>query len=107
MRDDYYLPTFFNDYYKWVRKCEKCVFFLGKQILVALPLHPTLSNHLFYQWGLDFIGPIKPPSSSSHKWILVAIDYFKIWIEVVALRDATNALVVEFLDGIVTRFGVP
>lgn len=61
----------------------------------------------FAQWGLDFIGPINPPSSSGHKWILAAIDYFTRWTEEVALKDATESIVVEFLDGIVTRFGAP
>ncbi|GLJ17262.1 hypothetical protein SUGI_0299520 [Cryptomeria japonica] len=50
---------------------------------------------------------INPPSSASHKWILAATDYFTRWTEAVAFRDATKASVLEFLDGIVTRFGVP
>lgn len=61
----------------------------------------------FSQWGLDFIGPINPPSSTSHKWILVATDYFTRWTEAITLKDATKSSVVEFLDGIVTTFGAP
>jgi hypothetical protein len=53
------------------------------------------------------MGPINPPSSSGHKWILAATDYFPRWIEAVALKDATKSSVVEFLDGIVTRFSAP
>ena len=56
---------------------------------------------------LDLIVPINPPSNYGHKWILAATNYFTRWIEVVAFRDATKTLVVEFLDEIVTRFGVP
>jgi len=61
----------------------------------------------FSQWGLNFIGPINPPSSSGHKWILATTDYFTRWTEVVALKDATKYLVVGFLDEIATRFGAP
>lgn len=50
---------------------------------------------------------INPPSSAGHKWILAATDYFTRWTEVVALRDVTEASVLEFLEGIVTRFGFP
>ena len=46
-------------------------------------------------------------SNAGHKWILDTIDQFTSWIEVVALKDAIENLVVEFLDGIVTRFGAP
>ena len=107
MRVGYYWPSLFHDCHTYVRKCEKCAFFSGKQKLAALPLHPIQVDQSFAQWGLDFIGPINPPSSSGHKWILSATDYFTRWTEVVALKDATEYLVVEFLDGIVTRFGAP
>lgn len=90
-----------------MRICEKCAFFIGKKSLAALPLHPIKVDQPFYQWGLDFIGPINPPSSSSHKWILVATYYFTRLIEAIALKDATKTSVVEFLDNIVTRFGAP
>lgn len=29
-----------------------------------IPLHPQLSIELFEKWGLDFIGPISPPSQN-------------------------------------------
>jgi hypothetical protein len=56
---------------------------------------------------LDFTGPINPPSSSSHKWILATTNYFTKWIEVIALEDATESFFIEFLDGIMTKFGAP
>ena len=96
MRASYYWPTLFNDAHKYVRKCEKCVFFSGKQRLASLPLHPIQVDQPFTQWGLDFIGPINPPFSASHEWILAATYYFTRWMELVALKDAIENLVVEF-----------
>ena len=40
MRVYYYWPILFSDTHKYVRRCEKCAFFLGKQRLAALLLHP-------------------------------------------------------------------
>ena len=37
----------------------------GKKILAALPLVLVLVQAPLCQWGLDFIGEIHPPSSSS------------------------------------------
>ena len=85
MRVGYYWPSLFHDCHRYLRKCEKCAFFSSKQKLAALPLHPIQVDQPFAQWGLDFIGPINPPSSSSHKWILATIDYFTRWTKVVAL----------------------
>lgn len=59
------------------------------------------------RWGIDFIGPINPPSSTSHKWVLTATDYFTRWIEAIALKEANEFSVLSFYEDIVTRFGVP
>ena len=62
----------------------------------------------FRQWGLDFIGEIHPQSSSQHKWILTAIDYFTKWIEAVPTRKAIDDVIIQFLeDDILSRFRCP
>ena len=104
MRVGYYWTSLSHDYHRYVRKCENCSFFSNKKIFTSLPLHPIQVDQPFTQWGLDFIGPINPPSSSGHKWILATTNYFIRWIDAISLKDATKSLVVEFLDGIVTKF---
>lgn len=59
------------------------------------------------KWGLDFIGVINLPSSASHKWVLIDIDYFTKWTEVVALKEANETTVLNFYDELITIFGVP
>jgi transposase InsO family protein len=57
---------------------------------------------------LDFIGEIHPQSSTQHKWILTATNYFTKWIEVVPTRQATDEIIIRFLeDNILSRFGCP
>ena len=107
MRASYYWPTLFNDAHNYVRKCTKCAFFAGKKKLAALPLHPIQVDQPFTQWGLDFIGPINLPYNAGHKWILAATDYFTRCTEAIALKDAIESSVVEFLEEIATRFGAP
>ncbi|KAH9323039.1 hypothetical protein KI387_017678, partial [Taxus chinensis] len=58
-------------------------------------------------WGLDFIGVINPNSSQGHKWILTAINYFTKWTEAVALKEENESNILDFYEGIATRFGVP
>jgi transposase InsO family protein len=58
--------------------------------------------------GLDFIGKIHPSSSKGHHFVLVAMDYFTKWMEVVPLRNMTHREVISFLlEHIVHRFGLP
>jgi len=57
---------------------------------------------------LDFIGEIHPSSSAQHKWILTVIDYFTKWIEVIPTRQATDLIIISFLENnILSRFGCP
>ena len=44
-------------------------------------LHAQISPWPFSIWVIDIIGNISPKSSTGHEFILVAIDYFTMWVE--------------------------
>jgi hypothetical protein len=47
-------------------------------------------------------------NQQKHKWILTATDYFTKWIEVVPTRNATNKVIMNFLEtNIFSIFGFP
>jgi hypothetical protein len=108
LRAGFYWPTIFADVYKGVTTCHECQVFEGKRKLFPFPLNPISVEAPFQQWGLDFIGEINPTSSGQHKWILTATDYFTKWIEVVPTRQATDVVIIQFLENnIFSRFGCP
>jgi hypothetical protein len=73
-----------------------------------MPLQPVLPDFPFSKWGLDFIGPINPPSSAGKVFILIATFYFTKWAEVVPLKHSTNDQVISFLENnIFSRFRLP
>ncbi|PHT55362.1 hypothetical protein CQW23_03848 [Capsicum baccatum] len=62
----------------------------------------------FVTWGMDVIGPIEPKASNGHRFILVAIDYFTKWVEVVTFKSVTKKAVVDFVHAnIICKFGIP
>ncbi|XP_059073513.1 uncharacterized protein LOC131874247 [Cryptomeria japonica] len=72
-----------------------------------IPLHPQVVVTLFDKWGLDFVGPIDPPSNG-WSYILLCIDCVTKWVEVKAFKHARDNKVAEFLyEEIFTRYGVP
>jgi hypothetical protein len=83
----YYWTSTFRDSYNFSRSCDKCQKFVGKEHLSAIPLQLVLPDFHFSKWGLDFIGPINPPSSAGKFFILTAIDYFTKWTEFVPLKN--------------------
>jgi hypothetical protein len=104
----YYWPMIFCDLYKFARSCDKCQKIVGKERLYAMPLHPVLLDFPFSKWGLDFIGPINPPSSAGHIFIFTAYDYFTKWTEFVPLRHTQYEQAVSFLQSnIFYIFGIP
>eukprot|EP00253_Pinus_taeda_P022655 PITA_22655 len=108
LRAGFYWPTLFADVKKFVTSCHKCQIFEGKRKLLPLPLKSISTEKPFQQWGPDFIGEIHPPSSSRHKLILTTTDYFTRWIEGIPSRQATDAVIIGFLEtNILSRFGCP
>eukprot|EP00253_Pinus_taeda_P011220 PITA_11220 len=108
LRAGYYWPSLFSNVFLFVKSCDRCQRFEGKQQLKSLPLKPIHAKGPFQQWGLDFIGEINPHSSGQHRWILVTTDYFTKWIEAIPTRKADHMVVMKFLiENIFTRFGFP
>ena len=87
---------------------RSCQLFEGKIKLLPLPLHPITVEAPFQQWGLDFIREIHPPSSTQHRWILTATDYFTKWIESIPCRQANDFVIIKFMEThILSRFRCP
>jgi transposase InsO family protein len=62
---------------------------------------------LGYRWSLDFAGSL-PVTPRHNKYVLVLIEHFSKWIELVALPDKlSEGAAYSFLDRVLSRFGVP
>ncbi|XP_020249430.1 uncharacterized protein LOC109826820 [Asparagus officinalis] len=71
-------------------------------------LHPTSPSWSFEMWGMDIVGPIFPPTSKGHRFILAVTDYFSKWAEAVPLKEVKASDVVKFIKHhVVYRFGIP
>ena len=60
-----------------------------------MPLQGIVVVHIFYVWGIDFMGPFPP--SFGNLYILLAVDYVPKWMEAIAcpINDANT--IVEFI----------
>ena len=108
MRNYFYWLGIFKDVEEWVKRCESCQYFKGRVQLAALPLKLVPIEEPFQQWGLDFIGPIHPPSTVGHTHILMATNYFTKWVKVISVKKTTTEVVCSLIkQNILVRFGVP
>src|SRR5215216_1582249 len=59
----------------------------------------------FAVWGLDMVGPLKG-GSHKKKYLLVMVDKFTKWIEAKPVKTAEAGPVIDFISGVVHRYGV-
>eukprot|EP00253_Pinus_taeda_P002336 PITA_02336 len=61
-----------------------------------MPLQPQVIFEPFEKWGMDFVGPINPPSSKK-QYIIVSTEYLTKWEETKEIKVVTEEKVAEFL----------
>ena len=92
----YYWPTLHKDVVSYARKCDRCQRMGRPTRSNEMPLNPQVVVNPFDKWGMDFVGPIDPPSNGK-SYILICNDYVTKWVEVKAMTHACDNKVVEFL----------
>ncbi|XP_020595996.1 uncharacterized protein K02A2.6-like [Phalaenopsis equestris] len=104
----YYWSVMMTDCMKIAKSSHQCQ--VHGEVLHHPPnvLHPTVASWPFECWGTDVVGPIDPPSSKGHWFILAATDYFLKRAEAIPLREVKAQHVLQFLKNqIVYNFGIP
>ena len=68
-----------------------------------------MSTRAFAKWGIDFVGPIKPPTKGSRaQYIIMATYYLTKWVEAKATPKNDACTTTKFLfENIFTRYGLP
>ena len=105
----YWWPSLFKDAHEFTRRCDPCQRVGKPTPTMAMPLIPLLALAPFEKWGLDFVGPIAPPTRYGRKrYILVATDYATKWADAAATKTDDAATMAKFLyENIISRYGCP
>ena len=71
------------------------------------PLFPVVTFRPFTKWGIDYTT-CNPPSAKGHKYIIVAVDYFMKWDEVMPTFVNYGEKTTLFLfNQLISHFGIP
>jgi hypothetical protein len=108
LRTGYFWPTLFADVEDHTKRCDPCQRYARNDLHMDLPLHPSLPLTPLEKWGIDYVGPVSPPSSKRNEYIIVATEYFPKWAEAKAVKKADAKQTAIFLyENIIARFGCP
>lgn len=107
-RQGVYWPNMLKYCIEFAKGCQECQIHPSAQHVPASELHAIIKPWPFRGWALDVIGDIRPASLKQQKFILVGLDYFTKWIEVVPWVKVDEEAVIKFIQKhVVYRFGIP
>jgi hypothetical protein len=71
------------------------------------PMFTVIIVGPFTKWGIDYTT-CNPPLARGHRYIIVAVDYFTKWVEVMpTFKDDGETAALFLFNQIIARFGVP
>ena len=105
-RTGFYWLTTRADARELVQRCVGSQLFANQSHMPPTALQTIPITWPFALWGLDMVGPLKGRSHQK-KYLLVMVDKFTKWIEAKPVKTAESGLVIDFISGVVHRYGVP
>jgi len=103
----YYWPTLHQDVRRYTSQCDWCQRMGKPTPKDEMPMQPQVTFEPFEKWGMDFVGPINPPSKQK-QYIIVCTDYLTKWAKTKVIKVETEEKVAEFLrENIFYKFEYP
>ena len=82
----------------YIGRCEVCDHVRSSFNSLSPQLRPLSIMGLGYRWSLDFARPLLPTPRGA-KYVIVIVEHFSKWIELVALpQNSSKLATAAFLD---------
>lgn len=108
VKEEFHWPSLTTDIRDYCRSCDKCQRLSAKGRVKPVPLKPMpILTEPFSRVAIDLVGPLNPPSSEGHRYILTLIDFATGFPEAMPLKDISSIAVAESLISIFSRVGIP
>ncbi|XP_035226804.1 uncharacterized protein LOC118199118 [Stegodyphus dumicola] len=108
IRYSFYWEGLRLDVQKFCEACKECQLTRPIKTVDRTPITPVTRPDLPFQIvNIDVIGPIDPPSSKGHKYILCLVDQHTRWAEAIPLTSLSAKSTCEELLHIFSRTGIP
>ncbi|GJR82817.1 reverse transcriptase domain-containing protein [Tanacetum coccineum] len=96
MKLGYYWPSMHIDVKDLIQRCEACQIHSSVPRKPKQDMKPITLAWPFSQWGIDIVRPL-PIALGSARFLVVAIDYFRKWVEAKPLVSITGKHMEKFV----------
>ncbi|XP_071727502.1 uncharacterized protein [Rutidosis leptorrhynchoides] len=103
----YFWPHMYRDTYNLIVNCEACQIHTPVNRSPRRNMVPIHAAWPFCKWGINIAGPF-PGGVGNVKFPVIAIDYFKKWVEAKPVSTIIGRKILTFVwEDIVCHFGLP
>uniref|UniRef100_A0A3B3T249 Gypsy retrotransposon integrase-like protein 1 n=1 Tax=Paramormyrops kingsleyae TaxID=1676925 RepID=A0A3B3T249_9TELE len=107
LKHRFFWPNMSSGVKTYVSSCKVCQLTKPCQRKPAGLMVPIRPQGPWEFVGVDFVGPL-PRTSNGNAYILVFVDYFSKWVEIVAVKEATAQVAASrLLSEVFSRHGAP
>lgn len=82
---------------EFVKRCQVFQYHRKFIRVTSKPLQATSHPWSSASWEIDIVGPFEKATAWEDQRILVSMDYYSKWAEVIAAMDFTMTIVTEFI----------
>lgn len=104
----YFWPRMSSDIITWVKTCDVCMEKKRPKNPVKAQISAMPSSEPFERISTDILGPLPTCNTSGNRYVLVFVDSFTKYVELIPLINIRAATVARaFLHRIICRHGAP
>jgi len=104
----FFWPDMKPDIYKYCLSCLNCQKHRRVSVLDRVPIQSVIRPETAFDTiSIDSAGPIEPPSSRGHHYVLVVIDHCTRWCDCIPLKTLTATETCNALNTVSQRIGIP
>ena len=105
---EYWWAGLYADVAMFVQACTICDRVKASFSAKSPVLHPLPIRGMFYRWSCDLAGPLPTTRLTGNRFIMVMIEHFSKWLELVPLTQKTARFTAAaFKDCVLSRYGAP